>query len=90
MAKQTLSPKARAAKAARDLAYAKTPARRKKKAQNQRIRRAAKKAGQSLAGKDVHHSGNSTSIVSTHDNRGNFGKGTKREHSSAPRRHNID
>ena len=36
--KQKLSPKAAAAKAARDLAFAKTPARKRKKAQNQCIR----------------------------------------------------
>ena len=90
MAKQKLTPKARAAKEARDLRYANTPDREKKRAENQKIRRAAKKAGDSLAGKDVHHSGNGTSIISTHSNRGNFGKGTKREHPSAPRRHNID
>ena len=45
MAKQKLSKKAKAAKAKRDLAYAKTPRRRRMKAENQRLRRAAKKAG---------------------------------------------
>ncbi len=43
--KQTLSPQARRDKAARDLAYANSPARKKKRAENQRLRRAAKKAG---------------------------------------------
>ena len=43
MAKQKLSPKAAAAKKKRDLAFAKTFARKKKKAENQRLRRAAKK-----------------------------------------------
>ena len=41
MAKQKLSLKASAAKKARDLAFAKTPARKRKKAENQRLRRAA-------------------------------------------------
>ena len=41
MAKQKLSPKAEAAKKARDLAFAKTFARKRKKAENQRLRRKA-------------------------------------------------
>ena len=45
MRKQKLSPKAAAAKKARDLKTAKSPARRKKKAENQKKRRAAKAAG---------------------------------------------
>ena len=45
MARQKLSPTARRAKKARDLAFAKTASRRRKKAENQRKRRAAKKAG---------------------------------------------
>ena len=52
MAKQKLSPKARAAKKRRDLAFAKTFARKRKKAENQRLRRAAKKAGKNIKGKD--------------------------------------
>ena len=40
---QKLSPKAAKAKAERDLAYAKTPARKKKKAENQVKRREAAK-----------------------------------------------
>ena len=60
--KQKLSPKASAAKAARDLAMAKTPARRLKKAQNQRI-------GQSPA-YDIHHkSDGSTAKISVSSNR---------------------
>ena len=59
MAKQKLSPKAAAAKKKRDLAFAKTFARKRKKAENQRKRRAA--------------------IKSVKDNRGNDGKGTKKE-----------
>ena len=40
---QKLSAAAKRRKAARDLAYANTPARREKRAENQRLRRAAKK-----------------------------------------------
>ena len=42
---QKLSPTARRAKLARDLAFAKTDSRRVKKAENQRFRRKAKKNG---------------------------------------------
>ena len=73
--KQNLSPQARRAKAARDLAYAKTPSRRAKKAENQRLRRAAVKAGVSLRGKDYDHT--KRRFVSIKANRGNYGKGTK-------------
>ena len=69
--KQKLSPKASAAKAARDLAMAKTPARRLKKAQNQRL-------GQ-RSDSDIHHTGSGVRRVSIKNNRGNFGKGTKNE-----------
>jgi len=69
--KQKLSPKAAAAKAARDLAFAKTPARRRKKAQNQRL-------GQ-RSDSDLHHTGNGVKRVSIKNNRGNFGNGTKNE-----------
>ncbi len=75
--KQRLSPKARAAKAKRDLATAKTPIRRAKKAENQRKRRAAKKRGQSVSGKDYDHA--TRRFTSIKNNRGNRGKGTKRE-----------
>jgi hypothetical protein len=69
---QKLSPKAAAAKAARDLAFAKTPARRRKKAQNQRI-------GQ-RSDSDIHHAPDgSIRRVSIKSNRGNFGNGTKNE-----------
>ena len=47
-----LSFKARAAKAKRDLAYANSPNRKKKRADSQKKRRAAKKAGRNLNGKD--------------------------------------
>jgi hypothetical protein len=70
--KQKLSPTARKAKAARDLAFAKTFARKRKKAQNQRI-------GQ-RSDSDLHHGPNgSVRRVSIKNNRGNFGKGTKNE-----------
>ena len=70
--KQKLSPKAAAAKAARDLAFAKTPARKRKKAQNQRV-------GQ-RSDSDIHHRADgSIKRVSIKNNRGNFGNGTKNE-----------
>ena len=49
---QKLTQRARAAKAKRDLRYAKSKARKWKKADSQKKRRAAKKAGRSLTGKD--------------------------------------
>jgi hypothetical protein len=74
-----LSAKARAAKKKRDLAYAKTDDRRKKKAENQKKRRAAiKKYGKSwLRGKDYDH--DDKRFESIKRNRGNDGKGTKKE-----------
>lgn len=72
---QKLSAKARAAKAKRDLAYAKTPRRTKMKAENQRKRRAAKKRGQNVDGKDYDHC--SKRFTSVRTNRGGHGKGTK-------------
>jgi hypothetical protein len=77
MAKQRLSPTARRKKAARDLAYANSPARKKKRAENQRLRRAAKKAGKNIAGKDYDHK--DRKFKSVKRNRGNDGRGTKRE-----------
>ena len=77
MAKQKLSIKARAAKKRRDLKAAKTPARRAKKAENQRKRRAAIKAGKNVKGKDFDHKDRRFKSVKA--NRGNDGKGTKRE-----------
>ena len=74
---QKLSPKARRTKLARDLAAAKTPERRRKKAENQRLRRAAKKRGVNLNGKDYDHKDNKFKSVKS--NRGNDGKGTKTE-----------
>ena len=70
--KQKLSPVAAAAKAVRDLAFAKTPARKRKKAQNQRF-------GQK-SDSDIHHMPDgSVKRVSINNNRGNFGRGTKKE-----------
>jgi len=70
--KQKLSPKAAAAKKARDIAFAKTPARKRKKAQNQRL-------GQ-RSDSDIHHKSDGSVVrVSVKKNRGNFGKGTKNE-----------
>ena len=69
--KQKLSKEAALKKAARDLAAAKTPARKAKKAQNQRI-------GQ-RSDSDLHHTGSGVKRVSIKNNRGNFGRGTKTE-----------
>jgi hypothetical protein len=68
---QKLSPKASAAKKARDIAVAKTPIRKQRKAENQRV-------GQS-SNSDLHHSSSGLKRVSIKNNRGNFGKGTKNE-----------
>ena len=69
--KQKLSPRAAAAKKKRDIEYAKSPARKAKKAQNQRI-------GQ-RSDSDLHHTGSAVKRVSIKNNRGNFGRGTKNE-----------
>jgi len=70
--KQKLSPSAAKKKAARDLAMAKTPDRKAKKAQNQRI-------GQ-RSNSDLHHTkSGAVKRVSVKNNRGNFGSGTKKE-----------
>lgn len=74
---QKLSPIARRTKLARDLAAAKTSSRRAKKAENQRLRRAAQKAGVNLEGKDYDHTKNK--FVSVKANRGGHGKGTKKK-----------
>lgn len=75
--KQKLSPQAAAAKKARDERIAKTPRRTAMKAENQRKRRAAEKKGEDITNKDYDH--RLGRFVSTHANRGNFGKGTKKE-----------
>jgi hypothetical protein len=71
---QKLSPEARKKKAARDLAYAKTPDRRAKKADSQRRRRAEPSASK---GKDWDHK--NQRWESPAQNRGNDGFGTKVE-----------
>jgi len=71
--KQKLSPKAAKAKAERDLAYAKTPDRRAKKAEDQRRHR----HDPSGKGKDWDHE--DQHWESPHRNRGNDGNGTKSE-----------
>ena len=73
---QKLSPAARKRKAARDLAYAKTPRRRAMKAENQRKRRSALKRGLNIQGKDYDH--NKKKFVPVKTNRGGYGKGTKK------------
>tara|TARA_A100001201_G_scaffold18595_1_gene21066 strand:- start:49 stop:501 length:453 start_codon:yes stop_codon:yes gene_type:complete len=77
MAKQNLTPTAKRMKAARDKKAAMTPNRRKKKAENQRKRRAAIKAGKNINGKDYDHKDKKFKSVKA--NRGNDGKGTKKE-----------
>ena len=69
--KQKLSPKASAAKKKRDVLAAKSPARKAKKAENQRL-------GQ-RSDSDLHHTGSAVKRVSIKNNRGNFGRGTKNE-----------
>ena len=75
--KQKLSPKAAQAKKKRDLAAANTPERKRKRAENQRKRRAAKKSGLNIKGKDYDHK--SGRFKSVKKNRGNDGQGTKKE-----------
>ena len=74
---QKLSKKAKAAKKVRDKRTAMTSRRRSMKAENQRKRRAAKKKGKSLKGKDYDH--RTKRFTSIKNNRGSFGKGTKKE-----------
>ena len=69
--KQKLSPVAAKAKHNRDVLAAKSPARKAKKAENQRI-------GQ-RSDSDLHHTGSAVKRVSIKNNRGNFGNGTKKE-----------
>ena len=77
MAKQKLSPTAKRMKAIRDKRAAMTSDRKKKKAENQRKRRAAIKAGKNIHGKDYDHKDKKFKSVKA--NRGNDGKGTKKE-----------
>ena len=74
---QKLSPTAKRMKAIRDKQTAMTADRKNKKAENQRKRRAAKKAGKNLRGKDYDHK--TKKFTSIKSNRGNRGRGTKRE-----------
>jgi hypothetical protein len=75
--RQQLSPQARRDKAARDKAYAMSPARKAKKAHAQRERSAAKKKGVNLDGRDYDHK--RQAFVSVKSNRGNEGQGTQKE-----------
>ena len=70
--KQKLSRAAAKKKVERDIEYAKTPARRAKKAENQRI-------GQ-RSDSDLHHTKTGkVKRITIKNNRGNFGLGTKKE-----------
>ena len=73
---QKLSPTAKRIKAVRDKRAAMTADRKNKKAENQRKRRAAKKAGKNLRGKDYDHK--TQRFTSIKSNRGNRGHGKKR------------
>ena len=75
--KQRLTPTAARMKAIRDKRYAMTEERKAKKAENQRKRRAAKKNGLNIEGKDYDHKDNKFKSIKS--NRGNDGKGTKKE-----------
>ena len=77
MPKQKLSLKARIAKKKRDLAAANTDRRKKMRAENQRKRRAAIKAGKNIKGKDNDHK--TKKFISIKANRGNRGHGTRNE-----------
>jgi hypothetical protein len=75
--KQKLSPSAAKKKAARDLAYAKSPARKRKKKENQMLDRRDGTIGD---GMDRHHTkSGAVKKVTVKNNRGNFGRGTKNE-----------
>ena len=74
---QKLSPTAKRMKAIRDKRAAMTDDRRLKKAENQRKRRAAIKAGKNIAGKDYDHKDGKFKSITA--NRGNGGKGTRQE-----------
>ena len=82
MAKQKLSPEAAIAKARRDLRYANSRDREIKRADAQKKRRAAKKDGKNIDGKDYDH--NTCRFTSVAHNRGgtqskNKPDGTKQE-----------
>jgi hypothetical protein len=77
MPKQKLSLKARIAKKKRDLAAANTDRRKTMRAENQRKRRAAIKAGKNIKGKDYDHK--TKKFITIKANRGNRGHGTRNE-----------
>ncbi len=77
MGKQKLSRRAAAAKKKRDLATANSARRKAMRAENQRKRRAALKAGKNIRGKDYDHK--TKRFVSVKKNRGGHGRGTKKE-----------
>ena len=77
MPKQKLSLKARIAKKKRDLAASNTDRRKTMRAENQRKRRAAIKAGKNIKGKDYDHK--TKKFISIKANRGNRGHGTRNE-----------
>ncbi len=77
MGKQKLSPAAAARKKRRDLKYANSAKRKAHRRDAQKKRRAAKKNGKTLKGKDYDHKRGA--FVSVRSNRGNQGKGTKSE-----------
>ena len=74
---QKLTPTAKRMKAIRDKRAAMTAGRRKKKAENQRIRRKAIKEGKDIKGKDYDHKDGKFKTIKA--NRGNDGNGTKNE-----------
>jgi len=74
--KQKLSKEAKRRKEARDKKVAMTPRRRAMKAENQRLRRQAKKNGDDINGKDYDHT--KKKFVSVKANRSGHGKGTKK------------
>ena len=74
---QKLTATARRMKAARDKRAAMTKDRKDKKAENQRIRRKAIKEGKNIKGKDYDHKDGRFKTIKA--NRGNDGKGTKKE-----------
>ena len=76
MAKQKLSPTALRAKRKRDLEAANSARRKKMRAENQRKRRAAIKAGKNIKGKDYDHT--LRKFVSIKANRSRHVRGTKK------------
>jgi hypothetical protein len=77
MPKQKLSAAAARRKAARDLRYANSPDRKAKRRDSQKQKRKAEKNGKSVKGKDFDHKTRTWKSVKS--NRGNGGKGTKKE-----------